>query len=111
MMGSMSPSIVKDIPPRPTCDTWKTYWLNVATSRATSDLLPWYKVAIAPVDGKMQFYEVNNETWTLDHKMAPLNAKAIVVEGKSLSTLMKDLHTPKIDVLKISVEGAEPWVL
>jgi len=66
-----------------------------------------FNIAVTAKDGPIEFYI---------HPKSPIvsslyprfsEQKKIAVEGKSLSTILKDLSIDEIDLLKIDVEGAE----
>merc|ERR1719221_98429 len=53
----------------------------------------------------------DTSSWSLDKSLRPEGVPTVTVPAKTLHSLMVDLHTAKIDVLKIDVEGLETMVL
>lgn len=102
-------------PGHATCKDCRTYWSDIAQSTASGDLLPFYPYALSHLNGNVTYYgpTVKDESasWSLDGRMRPYEAKKMVVPGRTLPKLMEELHTPAIDILKLSLEGGESWAI
>lgn len=73
----------------------------------------WHAVGIASYDGQATFFPPENPqhiSHTLVQREATSN-RAIQVDVRRLSTIMRDLDHTRIDVLKMDIEGAEYDVL
>lgn len=64
-----------------------------------------YQTALAPVDGPHEFY-VNDINFTASSTVNTYGQR-IMVEGKTLSTILKENNLIHVDVAKIDCEGAE----
>lgn len=72
-----------------------------------------HQVGLAAVDGALSFLPPANPEHISHTLMAPghTDTRAITVDVRRLSTLMRDLGHTHIDVLKMDIEGAEYDVL
>jgi FkbM family methyltransferase len=73
----------------------------------------WREVGLAAHDGRATFFPPENRSY-VSHTMVPGvgdDDRAIEVEVRRVSTLMRDLGHGRIDVLKMDIEGAEYDVL
>lgn len=101
------------LPAHSKCKTCKTYWDDVAYTPVGANQLLYHEFAIADKDGNLTFYGNHNiarnatGSWTLDPGMRPSGVTTVKVPAMRLSSLMRTLHTKKIDVLKLDVEGIE----
>jgi FkbM family methyltransferase len=69
----------------------------------------WRQVGLAAYDGHASFFPPDNPEF-ISHTMLPRAAardKAIQVDVRRVSTLMRDLGHDRLDVLKMDIEGAE----
>jgi FkbM family methyltransferase len=69
----------------------------------------WHQVGLAAYDGQATFFPPENPEW-ISHTMLARTAargKAIQVEVRRVSSLMRDLGHERLDVLKMDIEGAE----
>ena len=64
-----------------------------------------YQVALAPIDGPVEFF-VNDINFTASSTVNTYGDR-IVVEGKRLSTILRDYKLDRVDVCKCDAEGAE----
>jgi len=73
----------------------------------------WHPIGIGARDGTATFFPPENPAH-ISHTIvdrAATSGRAITVEIRRLSTLMRDLNHQSIDVLKMDIEGAEYEVL
>lgn len=103
------------MPEHSKCPSCKTYWADVANSNADAKQLDYHPIAISNNEGNLTFYGAEHmddtSSWSLDKSLRPEGVRTVKVPAKTLRTLMHDLHTTKIDILKIDVEGLETLVL
>ena len=69
----------------------------------------WQQVGLAGYDGEASFFPPDNPAF-ISHTMLPRESgggRAIRVDVRRLSTLMRDLGHDRLDVLKMDIEGAE----
>jgi FkbM family methyltransferase len=69
----------------------------------------WQQVGLAAYDGQASFFPPDNPAF-ISHTMLPRPAagdRAIRVDVRRISTLMRDLGHDRLDALKMDVEGAE----
>ena len=69
----------------------------------------WQQIGLAAYDGHASFFPPDNPAF-VSHTMLPgvgAGDKAIRVDVRRLSTLMRDLGHERLDVLKMDIEGAE----
>jgi len=73
----------------------------------------WHQIGLAGHDGRARFFPPANPAHISHTLLAPTQAqrRAIEVEVRRLSTVMRDLGHQFIDVLKMDIEGAEYDVL
>jgi FkbM family methyltransferase len=74
------------------------------------DNLKTYHQAVTGKDGKICFTIRKNQALNSVFSF-PNDKKKITVSSKSLASILKDNHLPKIDLLKIDVEGSEYDIL
>ena len=69
-----------------------------------------HQLAIGPSDGPIDFYPQWRAGLSSTRRPRP-GAKPIIVEGKTLDTLRRELGLSKLDLLKVDIEGGETGVL
>ena len=69
-----------------------------------------HQLAIAPIDGPIDFYPQWAAALSSTRRPRP-SARPIVVKGRTLDTLRRELGLSKLDLLKIDIEGGETSAL
>jgi FkbM family methyltransferase len=69
-----------------------------------------HRVAVAPTDGPIDFYP-EGEPLLSSTRRPERGDRAIVVEGRTLETLRRDLGLATVDLLKVDIEGGEAMVV
>mmetsp|Transcript_39866 Transcript_39866/g.113855 ORF Transcript_39866/g.113855 Transcript_39866/m.113855 type:complete len:297 (-) Transcript_39866:108-998(-) len=109
LVGSMAPTHPMSTPGHEACDNCVSYWDDVAFSQARAEQLVFHPKAVARSDGNVTFYESNGDSWTLDprpevHADEP---RTMLLPSVTLSSLMREMRTPRVDFLRIQVDGHE----
>ena len=87
--------------------------IDYLKSRTLPDGFHWHQLGLAGHDGRAGFFPPDDPTH-ISHTILPraaTEARAIEVDVRRLSTVMRDLGHQAIDVLKMDIEGAEYDVL
>ncbi len=70
-----------------------------------------YNVAVSDKSGEMNFFKTINKTGS--HSLFPSDFRpiSITVKADTLDHLLEELAVPKVDVIKMDIEGGEPLAL